>query len=122
LSGREGEEGCKHRGRLAAEILVLLRGYWLYFSKDGTLNSDGRRLAARIARAASASGCREVARLLYEAIRYGDALEKIAEAAEAAGAEEDPWEVAELALYGPWGWRVREHRLKPRRGPGQGIQ
>jgi len=107
LSGRDSEEGCKHGGRLASEILVLLRDYWLYFSKDGSLNSDGRRLAARLARAASASGCRRVARLLYEAIRHGDAPEKVAEAAFEAGASVDPWEVLEEAVYGPPSWRLR---------------
>jgi len=123
LTGRGGEEGCKHGGRLASEILVLLRDYWLYFSKDETLNSDGRRLAARLAREAAASGCRRVARLLYEAIRYGDAPRRVAEAAVEAGASVDPWEVLEAAVYGPGSWRLRVGaRFKARGGPGQGIQ
>ena len=106
---RSDDEGCKHRGQVAGLLEKLIIDYWRYFDKNGRLNSDGRRLAAKVARIASRGRCRSVSALIYRLLNNSssDDLSELVKIVERLGYEVDVTDV-EASIYGPVRWRWRD--------------
>jgi len=103
--GASGEAPCRGPAQL---LYVLLRDYWLYFTKAEVLNSDGRRLLARSVRMVRRE-CRRAGRLAAEAIR-DPTLSKVLRLLEELDPElaADARRLLESWMYGPRAWRARE--------------
>ena len=69
LQGPSSEEGCKLGGRPTSQLALLADEFWRYFTRRGVLNSDGRRLLARVAREAARAGCRRLAERIWLVLR-----------------------------------------------------
>ncbi len=69
LQGPSSEEGCKLGGRPTSQLILLADEFWRYFTRRGVLNSDGRRLLARVAREAARAGCRRLAERIWSVLR-----------------------------------------------------
>ena len=102
------EEGCKRGSRPLSQLGSLIDSYWLYFTRRGVLNSDGRRLLARVAREASRGDCRRVAEKIWRVLR-DPTLEAITRLL-----EDLDYDLGRLydSQYGPRGWRWRSWREK----------
>ena len=85
--------------------LRLVDGYWLYFTKDETLNSDGVRLVASALRYARWAGPR-VRRALREVLRRRD-LSSFLKLLEALGLEDAAPYIREVSQGLPEGLRER---------------
>lgn len=97
------EEGCKRGSRPLLQLNSLVDSYWLYFTRKGLLNSDGRRLLARIAREAARSGCQRLAERLWGILRE-PTLEAISALLGEMGYDMENLYVSQ---YGPKSWRWR---------------
>jgi len=103
--GASGEAPCR---AIARQLLVLIRDYWLYFSKDEILNSDGRRLLASATRRLS-HRCSRAERALARAFREPslDNILRLLEYLDQDVAEEARAMLAP-SMWGPGFWRSRE--------------
>jgi len=103
--GASGEAPCRS---IALHLLVLFRDYWLYFSKDETLNSDGRRLLSSATRRLS-QRCGRAVRPLSRALRE-PSLNNILRLLESLDPDvaEEARVILGASMWGPVSWRRRE--------------
>lgn len=81
----------------------MIREYWIYFSKNGYMNSDGRKLLALLAKQAKNVDI-HVSRMLWRLLK-DPSIDNLVKLAKEIGVniEDD----LATALYGPYSWRFR---------------